>query len=234
MNRFFVYALVDPRNQQPFYIGKGCGERPKKHLTETLEQTDNVRKFYKIQALREAGVEPTILKLKEDLSEVEAFQFEEEQIRYYGRKGLEPDGILTNLVFDNQPPSRIGRKHSEATKLKISQSMTGKPKSSEHRANIGAAKAGENSPHWGQPVPEERKAKIRQGNLGKKRSEDVRRNMAQAHAVKYEVISPEGKRRILDSLMLQKLCDSMGLNKTSFTNSCRAGRTYKGWGIKRL
>jgi len=32
MNKYYVYALIDPRNNKPFYIGKGCDEITKKEF----------------------------------------------------------------------------------------------------------------------------------------------------------------------------------------------------------
>lgn len=34
MNIYFVYALIDPRDGSIFYIGKGKGIRPYRHLEE--------------------------------------------------------------------------------------------------------------------------------------------------------------------------------------------------------
>lgn len=175
MSRFFVYALVDPRNGAPFYIGKGCGNRPRKHLTESLERTDNVRKHYKIQSLRAEGVEPEIRKVREGLTDEEAFILEEAEILRYGRKNIEPNGILTNLTLGSRPPTRLGRPHSEETKQKMREAALGRKKSPEHCAAISRNKSGPNNHMWGKSVPEERKEKIRQGNLGKKRSDVVRK-----------------------------------------------------------
>lgn len=41
MNEYFVYALIDPRDGSIFYIGKGKGNRPKQHLTESLRYKNN-------------------------------------------------------------------------------------------------------------------------------------------------------------------------------------------------
>lgn len=46
---FYVYQLIDPATNNPFYIGKGSGNRPKHHLYETEYNTANVRKYNKIQ-----------------------------------------------------------------------------------------------------------------------------------------------------------------------------------------
>lgn len=57
--KYYVYGLSDPRkNNQPFYIGKGCGDRAKAHLSKTVDNTENVHKVRKINRIREAGLEP--------------------------------------------------------------------------------------------------------------------------------------------------------------------------------
>lgn len=48
---YYVYSLIDPRNNKPFYVGNGKKEndRHEDHFNETLENTTNRAKFYKIQ-----------------------------------------------------------------------------------------------------------------------------------------------------------------------------------------
>lgn len=58
---YFVYSLVDPETNLPFYIGKGTGDRPKHHLYETKENTSNYLKWCKIQSIRSKGLEPLIV-----------------------------------------------------------------------------------------------------------------------------------------------------------------------------
>ena len=48
-SKYYVYALIDPRNNQFFYIGKGQGTRDKSHLKETIRtKKRNTNKFLKI------------------------------------------------------------------------------------------------------------------------------------------------------------------------------------------
>lgn len=169
MNKFFVYALIDPRTNEPFYIGKGCGDRPKDHLGESKRSRENPRRYYKIQSIRKAGLEPGIEYLGSALEEQAAYDLEAKLIAKYGRKGLDKGGILTNLQEDARPPSHKGKPKSQETKEKMREAALGKPKSPAHCVNIGLAKTGEKHPNWGKNLDEQRKAKIRETNLQTKR-----------------------------------------------------------------
>lgn len=231
--KYYVYALVDPRDDQPFYIGKGCGKRAVSHLRETLKATLNVRKYYKIQSIRKDGHEPIVKYLFEGLEENEAYEKEAAEISRYGRKDFDPNGILMNFAVDSRPPNRLGRPHKAETKEKMSLASRGRKKSPEHCKSIGDSKRGENHPNWGKNLDADRIEKIRQGNLGKRRSSEARINVAKAHAVVYRITSPDGVEQILDSVELKIFCEQQGLNKSSMVNNCRLGLPYKGWDIQR-
>lgn len=53
---FYVYAYVDPTNDDIFYVGKGQGKRALSHLNDTSES----RKVARINSLRAIGIEPRI------------------------------------------------------------------------------------------------------------------------------------------------------------------------------
>ena len=110
---YYVYQLVDPRNNKPFYIGKGKGCRAKTHLWETPD-TRNVYKENKIAAIRQEGMEPKIKYVIEHIEdETLAYNLETEMIKYYGRKGYDKNGILTNICKDNRPPNHKGKTYEE-------------------------------------------------------------------------------------------------------------------------
>jgi len=103
-NIYYVYALIDPRNNKPFYIGKGKEKRCFTHLSENKERTDNIYKWNTIQKIYKLGLEPTIKFFERDISENDAYDIEEELIKHYGRKRFDKNGILTNLCLGARPP----------------------------------------------------------------------------------------------------------------------------------
>ena len=84
---YYVYRLVDPRNGQTFYVGKGKGNRIFQHVKGTIEYYDGEEKKkidenkdpYKlrlIQEIREAGLEVIHIIQRWHLTENEAFEVE--------------------------------------------------------------------------------------------------------------------------------------------------------------
>lgn len=98
-NIYYVYILIDPRVDQPFYIGKGKENRVASHYYNwaSLDKT-NKCKVDTINELKHLGFIPTYYKLTENLTEREALDYEELLIREYGRIGVDQNGILTNVA----------------------------------------------------------------------------------------------------------------------------------------
>ena len=110
---YYVYQLVDPRNNQPFYIGKGKGRRAKTHLWE-IPETRNIYKENKISNIRSDGLEPKIEYIAENIIDEDlAYDIETSMIKKYGRKGYDKNGILTNICLDNRPPNHKGKTYEE-------------------------------------------------------------------------------------------------------------------------
>src|SRR5262249_45916088 len=96
---FYVYLYVDPRTNEPFYVGKGQGDRALAHLRDTSESL-KVARIKEIQAL---GLEPRIDILVYGLpSEKAAFRIEAAVIDAIG-----PDR-LTNAVRGRES-GKVGR-----------------------------------------------------------------------------------------------------------------------------
>jgi len=107
-NKYYVYMYLDIRKSgewryqshilhyQPFYVGKGCRNRYKDHLIAAYSNKSDDRKSRIIRKIKnELGVDPIILKIAENLSEVEATLLEIDLILTFGRLDL-GTGILCN------------------------------------------------------------------------------------------------------------------------------------------
>ena len=89
---YYVYRLVDPRNGQTFYVGKGKGNRVFQHVNrvpmdldeeEKQSNDDDPRKYKIIREIQEAGLEVIHLIQRWGLTEQEAFQVESALIDAY-------------------------------------------------------------------------------------------------------------------------------------------------------
>ena len=76
---YYVYVLVDPRDDLIFYVGKGTGQRLLAHGYEALLQADpgpRSGKVARIREVRNAGHEPRIDVIRHGLTEQEALLIE--------------------------------------------------------------------------------------------------------------------------------------------------------------
>jgi hypothetical protein len=86
----YVYVYIDPRDEKPFYIGKGKADRLFSHLRLDPQPDDpsESKKVLRIAELRAAGVEPRIDLLCYGLSDPEASLVEAAAIDLIGRPPL--------------------------------------------------------------------------------------------------------------------------------------------------
>lgn len=91
---YYVYALVDPINKVPFYIGKGKNKRAWDHVRGYDKA--NSKKVRYIANIRSLGCEPEIHIIKNNLTNEQAREFETSCIRF-GRTIRQP---LTNCRLE--------------------------------------------------------------------------------------------------------------------------------------
>ncbi len=151
-NDYYTYAFLR-EDGTPYYIGKGRGERA----------------FRKRQGRVQPPAEKSrILLLKKNLTEEEAFRHEVYMIAVLGRKDNDT-GILWN--FTDGGEGGAGKRLSEETKQKISETKKGRKLSEETKNRIREAKKN--------PSPETRE-KMRQAKLGTKHTPETLQKLSDA------------------------------------------------------
>lgn len=163
---YCVYRHLKPCGEV-FYIGIGDNKRPfiKSHRN----------KYWKNIVIK-YGYEIDIL--KSNLSWEEAQELEKILISWYGRRDLN-QGTLVNMTDGGE--GWFGNKHSEETKLKISNSKKGRKLTPEHIEKVRKTSTGRYH-------TEETKQKLRNINLGKKHNLDTIYKIKENHACKKLVI----------------------------------------------
>lgn len=81
----YVYRLIDPRNGETFYVGKGQGNRVFSHICaeQNLEGDENDNKLNRIRKIRNAGFEVSHVIHRHGLDEMTAFEVEAALIDAY-------------------------------------------------------------------------------------------------------------------------------------------------------
>lgn len=172
----YTYKYLDPRKEnQEFYIGEGKDDRWYFHLEEAKrlirekksqkwigDNCDNPHKTRTIMKILNAGLEPTIIKVLENVDKPTAITEEIRLIAYHGRADLGL-GSLTNLTdggdgligfiwseeqkakLKGRTNSMLGRNHTDESKQKMSDFHTGKTLSEEHKKKIGESLKGKSN-----------------------------------------------------------------------------------------
>jgi hypothetical protein len=131
MNRYYVYCYLDPRepgkysfcdisfDYKPFYVGKGTNNRC------NINSGRNSWVIRTVNKLRSIGNPHILVKLKVDISEIDAYAYEEFLIKLIGTtRSDEFRGPLLNNSLGGIGP--IGLRHTDESRKRISISLTGK------------------------------------------------------------------------------------------------------------
>jgi hypothetical protein len=106
---YYVYLYTDPRTDEPFYVGKGKGNRVFAHLADRSE----TEKVARIREIGEAGLKPRLEILAYGLDEETAFKVEAAAIDLIGFDRL------TNRVI-GQGARRYGRQSIDSLHARLS------------------------------------------------------------------------------------------------------------------
>ena len=172
---YYVYELIDPRVNLPFYVGKGKDNRVYFHLSEkSRAKSDNQRKFNKIQKIRKEGHEPEVKIVEYFENENDAYFYEESLIQKYGRIRYDEGGILTNICESSRPPKLKGRTYQEIYGDNWEEQIQKRMETKKERKNYGGVRkhteetkrkisekvAGKNNPNYGNHHSQETLIKI--------------------------------------------------------------------------
>jgi hypothetical protein len=155
---------------EPFYVGKGKGNRVNYHK----RRSDVSPMTHRLALMKREKIEPDI-KVIQAIDEDHAFFLESCLIEIVGRRDMK-SGTLLNMTDGGDGASNL----SPESRGKISKARKGKGLSPEHRVKLSEAKMGvKRGPH-----SDETKAKISQSNKGKvcaPISNETRKKMSDAH-----------------------------------------------------
>ncbi len=79
----YVYRLIDPRNGETFYVGKGKGNRVFAHILAQIESDDPGEKLRRIQEIRLAGFDVAHVIHRHGMDDETAFEVEAALIDAY-------------------------------------------------------------------------------------------------------------------------------------------------------
>ena len=222
-NIYYAYLLKRP-NGIPFYVGKGKGRRCYVHLKPWhLKKDENHLKVNVIKQIRHDGGEPVVEILEKNLTEVDAFRIETEQIKLYGR--VANGGILVNMTDGGEGQSGFhlkestkkklsnrnrregnpffGKKHTTATLRKIGDTNRGKTLGADWRQKLSISQKGH-------PKSEETKRKMRSSWIGRTVSSEQKQRLRDLNRSRIgKSLSVEQSKKISESLRRRK---SMGLS----------------------
>jgi len=110
---YYVYHLIDPRDNLPFYVGKGRMERIYDHEKDVLNGRiphNNKLLFYKIKKVLNESGNIKYVKIFENLESDDSYDKELLEIKKYGRRSNKT-GILCNMTDGGE--YFVGSKQSE-------------------------------------------------------------------------------------------------------------------------
>jgi len=99
-NKYYVYHLIDPRDNSVFYVGKGSGDRLNQHSKDARKGfVQNAEKHRRIEDIHKAGLNVVELIVADNLTEDHAFIIERGMIQDMKHNGITniANGFMTNI-----------------------------------------------------------------------------------------------------------------------------------------
>lgn len=180
-----MYILIDPSNDEPFYVGKGATSRMYQHKNDALNPKYSHRPVHRtIQNLIKQG-KGIVYEKVPCKNEDHAFLYEQHLIELFGRRD-QGTGCLCNLTDGGDG---AGGKQSPEVIMRRAESNRGKKRSAETRRKMSEAQkriVEENLRKYGKkrnPTIEKKRVQKRRGVPWSERARAVKRNRPTARAV---------------------------------------------------
>lgn len=188
MKNYYVYQLVDPRTQKPFYVGEGKGKRAWSHLSFN-SGCNNPHKDRIIQKIQTPGLEVEVVIVKENLTKNESREYEKLLIEQIGLNNL------SNISSNAHPPiltgernGFFGKTHTEENRKKCGDSNRGKNiKTEEGIKSISESMKS----RWKDPIQRENQINALKSRKGEKRSQQAKEAYKKAAATRNEKMTPD-------------------------------------------
>lgn len=195
MSKYYCYVLLDPRKQgrfeyehvnlcflyEPFYVGKGSGNRIARHFRCEKTKGDNKLKWSKIKAIiTKTGQEPPYEIIHHSNVEQDVLNIERHTVESIGRLNLKR-GPLLNLQegggqppkfndFDEEKKDRIRqkfreKKQSPETRQKRASALRGRKRPKELCQKLSVMRMGKGNPMFGKKLTDEQRKERSQAML---------------------------------------------------------------------
>lgn len=179
--KYYVYGLVDPRDQKIKYIGKGSGRRMFVHVSNARNDVINDHNLIKYGALKEILKEfkdIAYCKLFETDDEIEAYKHETVLIKQHNTIAPKGWNLLCGQIgtLSGKNAPMYGKTHSKETKEKISKTKSNPSK--ELRKRLSEMNKGRAPWNKGKKCPESEGDK--NPFYGKTHSAESRKKMSNA------------------------------------------------------
>ncbi len=172
--KVFIYGLIEKNNNILRYIGKTTDikRRFRRHINERFLHDSYKDRWVRKMINENIEIDIIIIDIVE---QIEWQYWEKFYISYFKFIGCK----LTNGTNGgDQPPSTKGRKHTEESKLKMSNTKKGKPipwlnngkeRTEQHKKNLSKSLKGRNSPNKDKKFDEEMRKKLSDASTCKRK-----------------------------------------------------------------
>jgi group I intron endonuclease len=177
-DKVFIYGLIEKNNNTLRYIGKTTDikRRIRRHINERFLHDSHKDRWIRKMINDNDELDIIIIDI---VDQTEWQYWEKFYISYYKFIGCK----LTNGTNGgDQPPSTKGRKHTEESKLKMSNTKKGKPipwlndgkeRTEEHKKNLSKSLKGRISPNKNKKFDEERRKKLSESSTCKRKVKQI-------------------------------------------------------------